>query len=166
MQKYGFDNFNFSIIDSTNDKEELDNLEKKYIKEYKALISENGYNIELGGNNAGKHSTETKRKIGEKQRGKLNHMYGKFGKESPSAKPVIDLTTGKQYEGVLEAARNLNLNFSHIASVARGIRGSTGNHVFRYIDKNGNIIIPEKYAKIKSKHVFENVLEQYKYLVS
>ena len=45
---YGFDNFSVSIIDSSNDFEELNCLEKYYIKKYNS--NKIGYNIQLGGN--------------------------------------------------------------------------------------------------------------------
>lgn len=80
MKKYGFEHFHFEILeDNIKTKEELDEKEKQYIKEYHSLCSENGYNIELGGNSAGKHSEETKKKIGESQKGEKNHMWGKTG---------------------------------------------------------------------------------------
>lgn len=78
MNKYGFNNFSFEIVeDNISNKQELDDKERYYIKYFESLVSQKGYNIELGGNGPGKHSEETKRKIGESQKGSLNHMYGK-----------------------------------------------------------------------------------------
>lgn len=56
-----------------------------------------------------------------------------------TSKQVIDLTTGIMYGSASEAGRQLNLNFAHICSVARGKRGSTGGRVFRFCDINGKI---------------------------
>lgn len=164
MAKYGIDKFHFEIIAETDSKVELDKLERKYIKEYKSLVTENGYNVELGGNGPGKHSEETKRKIGEAQRGEKNHMYGKTGSLNHSSKKVIELTTGKTYGSACLAAKDLNLNFSHVCAVARGTRGSTGGYVFRYVDKNDNIIMPtqEDRAYIKFKKVLNSILPEYK----
>lgn len=162
MRKYGFENFCFEEIDSAKTKKELDKKERYYISFYNSLCSQNGYNIELGGNSVGKHGEETKRKISEAQIGSLNHMYGKTGSENPTSKPIVDLTTGVIYGAAMEAARELNLNFSHVCAVARGTRGATGGKVFRFINENNEIIQPEHITFIKSKQTKENVLSEYK----
>lgn len=50
IQKYGKDNFTYEIIDQSDDSEEINNLEIKYIKDYNSLVP-NGYNIHSGGRN-------------------------------------------------------------------------------------------------------------------
>lgn len=50
IDKYSEDNFELLAIELANSREELDRLEIKYIQEYKSLATENGYNIEAGGN--------------------------------------------------------------------------------------------------------------------
>lgn len=52
FKKYGWDNFEFSIIDNAQTIEELNLKEIKYIQQYKSNQKEFGYNIELGGKNA------------------------------------------------------------------------------------------------------------------
>lgn len=47
FKKYGFENFSFEIICTSDDYEELNYLEVKYIKEYDSF--HNGYNCTLGG---------------------------------------------------------------------------------------------------------------------
>lgn len=166
MSKYGFDHFFFTIlVDNIKTKKELDKKEREYIQKYQSLISQNGYNIELGGNSIGKHSEETKRKISEAQLGEKNHMYGKKGKLNPTSKRVIELTTGKIYDSASLAAEDLQLNFSHVCAVARGTRGSHKGYVFRYLDENDNPIQTSNFALIKYKKVKENILPQYKYLI-
>lgn len=166
MRKYGFKNFRFEILhDNITTKEELDELEIYYIKKYKSLITENGYNIELGGNSVGKHSEETKKKISEAQLGEKNHMFNKTGKLNAKSKPVIELTTGKTYESANLAANDLGLEFSHVCSVARGERGSHKGYVFRYLDNNNNPIQPKECAMIKFKSVKEKILPQFQYLI-
>lgn len=121
MRKYGFNNFLFEILeDNISTKEDLDQKEIYYIKNYQSLINQKGYNVENGGNSVGKHSEETKKKISEAQLGPLNHMYGKTGKLNATSKPVIELTTGKTFESANLAANHFNLSFSHICAVARG----------------------------------------------
>ena len=166
MRKYGFNNFHFEILqDNIQSKEEMDQLEKDYIKKYNSLVTQNGYNIELGGNSAGKHSEETKRKISEAQLGNKNHMFGKIGELNTTSKKIIELTTGNIYDSANLAAQDLNLNFSHICAVARGKRGSHKGYVFRYLDKDLNPIQPEDCAKIKFKLVKEKILPQFQYLI-
>lgn len=52
FNKYGFENFQFSIIDTATTLDELNKKEIKYIEEYKSNNKEFGYNIEFGGKNA------------------------------------------------------------------------------------------------------------------
>ena len=49
LVKYGKENFTVIMLDTANSKEELDNLEKKYIEEYNALYEDSFYNIHEGG---------------------------------------------------------------------------------------------------------------------
>lgn len=64
MRKYGFENFNFEIIeDNIKTQKELDIQERYYIMEvYHSLVEEKGYNVECGGNSYGKHTLATKQK--------------------------------------------------------------------------------------------------------
>lgn len=163
MRLYGFDNFSFEVIeDNISSKEELDNRERYYIQKYQSLCHQNGYNIELGGNSAGKHSPETIKKISESQTGPKNHMYGKRGKLNNTSKPTIELTTGMTFESASLAAEYFDVSFSHTCSVARGKRGSTQGYVFRYLDSNGKIIKPADCCKIKSPKVKASILPEYK----
>lgn len=168
MNKYGFEHFTFEILrDNIKTQMELDYWEREYIQQYKSLTSQNGYNIELGGNSVGKHSEETKKKIGAAQLGTKNHMYGKRGELNITSKRVIELTTGKIYESASLAADELKVNFSHVCAVARGERGSHKGYVFRYLDPNNQPIFDiNSFAKIKYKSVVNNILPEYKNFIS
>lgn len=89
MNKYGIDNFEFSIIeDGISDLKILDKKERDYIKEYKSHTSENGYNV-LNGNiknpsgrrwRKGFTLTEShKKKISKAMTGSKNPRFGKPG---------------------------------------------------------------------------------------
>ena len=52
FKKYGWDNFEFSIIDTASTIQELNAKEIQYILNYKSNNKEFGYNIESGGKNA------------------------------------------------------------------------------------------------------------------
>ncbi|HEY8804618.1 MAG TPA: NUMOD3 domain-containing DNA-binding protein, partial [Clostridium sp.] len=97
--KYGKDNFIFSIIELVYDLKELTNTEQKYFNELipfdDAIIYNMNENANGGGGNLGKkasdearknmsnaqkgrtHSEETKRVMSENQKGKSNSFYGK-----------------------------------------------------------------------------------------
>lgn len=91
MRKYGRENFHIIEIDKIikENKEQLINalneLEQFRIKEYKSLISENGYNLEHGGNN-------------KKVPGRITHKYD------------IDLNYLGTYESCEEAGRQNNID--------------------------------------------------------
>jgi group I intron endonuclease len=52
FNKYGWDSFEFSIIDTAQTIEELNNKEIRYINEFRTTDKNFGYNIERGGRNA------------------------------------------------------------------------------------------------------------------
>lgn len=63
MRKYGYENFAYEVLAEAETIEELNGLEIYFIAHYKTLVP-NGYNIEIGGNNAPKpKSEETKIKL-------------------------------------------------------------------------------------------------------
>lgn len=152
MRKYGFEKFVFSILeDNINSQVELDNRERFYIKKFNSTNRQVGYNMEMGGNSVGKHSDETKTKIGLAQMGVKNHMYGKTGKLSPSSKPIIDLTTGVQYESATEFCRLNNWPISMVPNICKcckGQRMNTHGHIFRRLI-NGTIENISKPTTIK-----------------
>lgn len=113
--KYGEENFEFEIIYVLPDfkltdeyiKYALDCLEIGYIKEYKSLSIENGYNIQLGGL-GGKQSQETiekkkkvirsdefKLKISKAIKGENHPMYGKHLPEE-TKKKISESKKGKK----------------------------------------------------------------------
>lgn len=68
FKKYGFDNFEFTIIDTANSIEELNEKEIKYINEYNTIDKSIGYNLHLGGRNA-IPSSETLEKMSKAHKG-------------------------------------------------------------------------------------------------
>lgn len=83
IEKYGVENFEIDKeIFVAYSKELLDAKEQELIELYKSNDKNHGYNYLSGGHN-GKHNDESRLKIGLKQKGELNHMFGKFGKENP-----------------------------------------------------------------------------------
>lgn len=69
IKKYGKENFKKTIlVDNVNSMEELNSLEKEYIKKYDCFCPI-GYNIDLGGKGNGNHSESTKNKISKTKKG-------------------------------------------------------------------------------------------------
>lgn len=64
MNKYGFENFEFKIIDKAFTQEDLDEKERFWIGFFDSNNKRRGYNLDSGGNSGGKKSDETKHKIG------------------------------------------------------------------------------------------------------
>jgi group I intron endonuclease len=113
LKKYGFDNFEWKIIEECSSKEEMDEMEFHYIKQYDSYKKKNGYNITMGGEGTQlfgkangmygkkhseesiekmrkikkgkKHTKESKQKISNATKGKNNPMYGtsRCGKDNP-----------------------------------------------------------------------------------
>lgn len=79
MRKYGFQNFDFKVIESSDNKDYIANLEIKYIKEFGTQNIEFGYNLSDGGEiNIG---YKIPKDIVDKQKERMmedgNHFYGK-----------------------------------------------------------------------------------------
>lgn len=93
--KYGGENFEFAVIEVVDDSSLLNDLEIKYIAEYRQDgLSYNLHDGGDGGYNLGKHlSEETKRKIGDKNR---KNMLGK--KASDETKRRMSESHRKRYE--------------------------------------------------------------------
>lgn len=142
----------WEVLYETNDIKDLNEKESDFIKIYKSLVSENGYNLKGGGGNDFL-TEEVKNKISEAQKGDKNHMFGKSGILNPTSKKTINITTGIIYNSASEAAKADDVNFSHVCSVCRGTRGSTKGYVYRYLDKNNNIIEPSISTNIRNKKV-------------
>lgn len=97
IKKYGFDNFDFSILKSDLRKQEAESFEKKFILDFNTLVP-NGYNRTEGGNSSVKHSEETIRLISEKNKEyivKNGHSFaGK--KHSEESKQLIRISALKR----------------------------------------------------------------------
>lgn len=84
--KYGIDTFDFEILIECND-EKLDYWEKHYIDKLNTKVP-NGYNLTDGGEGCYGYSLseETKRKIGDANKGENNFNYGKHLSEKTRKK--------------------------------------------------------------------------------
>lgn len=76
LRKYGEENFKWEVIDNAETEEELKEKEIYYISFYNSYIhaeNSNGYNLTYGGEGTSgyKLSNESKRKIGDKSKGRI-----------------------------------------------------------------------------------------------
>ncbi len=65
IKKYSVEAFDWEVLDYANNLEHLNELEKKYIKEYNSI--EKGYNIRQGGDNK-LHSEDSKKRMSKAQK--------------------------------------------------------------------------------------------------
>ena len=78
IKKYGWKNISHEILVTTDSKHEIEDLERKYITEiYHSNKKEFGYNIDCGGNYAGKVSEDTRKLHSLQISGKNNPAYNK-----------------------------------------------------------------------------------------
>lgn len=77
LNKYGYDNHRFEIIIECNECE-LNNLEKYYVDLFNTFNSKYGLNLKDGGGHKGKHSEETKLKIGEASKNRFHSKESKL----------------------------------------------------------------------------------------
>ena len=79
IHKYGMDNFEWLIIDECDTRDELNDMEVYYIKQYHSRSFDWGYNLTEGGDGGHGHkpTEETLQKLRKCHGGKNNGMYGK-----------------------------------------------------------------------------------------
>lgn len=181
IKKYGLDNFKFEIIDEVGNLEIANEKEIYYISKFNSSIDENGYNLELGGNN-GLKSDYTKEKISKAHKGYGGGSFGKRKGESYRAIRVKCLNNNKIYPSIMDCADDLfgvDTELSKKASIKiSNIINPNSNkftykgYSFRAIDDNGDVIEKNtkplshgKYNKgmkiieINSKKVFDTIQE-------
>ena len=139
IQKYGWDNIQHIIVARGLTKEEAYWLEIELIKEWDTTNRDKGYNIAKGGYSANGRITseETKKKLSKVMIGKHD------GKNNPSAKSVICITTNKIFNTAKEGAEYYNCDNSTIIKCCKGKYKSSGKYkgeklVWRYLVWNHN----------------------------
>lgn len=172
--KYGWNNIIHEILYSGLSKECAEKTEIELITVYKSNRREYGYNVANGGNTIGsvsdetrkkissslkgipkerspfkgkKHRPESKIKLSNKRKGKLNPMYGRQLSDETKTKmrsshingalckSIKCLETGEIFVSASDVARKMNLSQGNVSSVARGEREHTKGFHFMYINK-------------------------------
>jgi group I intron endonuclease len=102
FKKYGWNNFEFKIIDTAKDLDELNEKEIYYIKQFNSNNKEFGYNIELGGKNA-IPDTETLEKMSKSHLGIIqneewiNKRIAKAGSEDAKKYGKVKTEEEREY---------------------------------------------------------------------
>lgn len=154
INEYGSENFTIEEIDQGNSREELNEKEKYWIKEYNSLLP-NGYNCDKGGylityteesrkkmsahrpdyrghknpRYGVKASEETRRLISEALKGKY------MGENAIFRKPVINLDTGEKFPTATMAAEKYGVTVSTLTKTCRGVQKRTAGFRWAYIEE-------------------------------
>lgn len=177
IRKYGWENFKWEIIhDNIQTEDELDNLEAYYISLYDSFDNkEKGYNTQSGGKHF-KVTQEEKLKRKLRASGNKNPMYGKPGtwkgkhftsehKQkisnalkgkskpefkgglNPSAKQIINITTGEIFDCVKDASLAYNISTSSLFNNLSKRTMTCCGCIWEYYDKNIHSNIPKQNIK-------------------
>ncbi len=142
LNKYGKDIFKWEVIDTADNQEEINIKEKYYIKYYKSLVTENGYNVSKGGYD------------GERIDG-----YGDFLSEVKGTEKFLVYKTTGEYVGYwpnkARCERDLNININTINDLRRN----------DFCFGMGYLFINKSYhEKISNdKNWFENIIKNKKW---
>lgn len=163
IQKYGWDSFAHEILYDGLTKEEAEAWEVRLIAEYHSADPEMGYNVSLGGKGTGKHSEETKRKIGAVRRGahhteeakrKMSEAHSgkvlsaehiaklkvaQFGAKHHRARAVCQYTLAgdfvAHFDCISDAARKMGIPGQNIIKCCQGKRSYAGGYVWKYVEE-------------------------------
>lgn len=156
MNKYGFDNFIFELLEECNT-ESLIERENYWILKLESNIKTKGYNLRIDSkeNSGWSHTEATKKLISSKCKGKSAWHKGltnlpcyrseealqEFSKRmtggnNPNAKKVYQYDTNlnfiKEYDSASTAAKELEIVFQGICRCATGERKSYKSYIWSY----------------------------------
>ena len=160
LKKYGRNNFVRQTLEVCETFEDMQTAEEKWITYYDARNSDSFYNLANGGmgtkgfvpteqqrqnmSNARrgkKHSEETKKKIGETHKGKKlseeskkNISNGRKGVRGKH-RPILCIETGKIYDALIDAAKDIEVSSASICDVLKGRTKSCHGKHFKYCDE-------------------------------
>ena len=141
FREFGIANFTFEIIDTLPDYQAMIKAEHDWIIK-ENCVKPNGYNqtdktdSPMLDPTIAKKMSDTKRK-----------KYGKRVCEIDSTKNIINI-----WDSLAEAGEDTGLDRFKISNVCNGIRLTTGNRIFRFLDDENKIIEP----KVKVNQVQSN----------
>lgn len=134
IKKYGKGNFGWKILEYCDSKEELDEMEFHYIKQYNSFGT-GGYNLTLGGEGVANfsHTENTKRKMSKRQVGASNSFFGKkHTKESIEKirKSSIQRKHTLEYRESITGIGNYFYGKTHTQEIKNKVAESNRNRVW------------------------------------
>lgn len=163
IQKYGWDAFTHEVLYDGLTKEEAEMWEVTLIAEYRSADLRFGYNVSLGGSAKGKHSEETREKIGDCRRGKhhtdeskrkmsQSHLgktlseehrrklsIAQYGGKHRRARSVYQFALSGEliatYDCISEAARQTGIPNQNIVKCCQGRRAYAGGFLWEYAEE-------------------------------
>ena len=132
FREFGIANFNFEIIDTLKSWEEMIKMEHEWIIKENCVVP-NGYN-QTDKTDSPMFDPVIAKKMSDTKRKK----YGKRVCEIDKDENILEI-----WDSLAEAGEKTGLDRFKISDVCNGRRLTTGNRVFRFVDENRGIIIPE-----------------------
>ena len=154
IQKYGWNNFEHTILMSNLTKDQACYYERFYIKKYETTLPENGYNETLGGDGGGMynkhHTQEAREKIsnarkisGFSETHKRHISESKSGVKHHLAKPVYQYSKDgsfiRKWDYMNEAAKTLGLHRTCISSACLGRTKTCAGFIWTYEDRGEHL---------------------------
>ena len=132
FREFGIANFTFEVVDTLPDYQAMIQAEHDWIIKENCIVP-NGYN-QTNNTNSPMFDPNVAKKMSDTKRDK----YGKRVSEIDSNGNIIDV-----WDSLAEAGEKTGLDRFKISDVCNGRRLTTGDRVFRFLDEEENIIIPE-----------------------
>ena len=132
FREFGIANFTFEVVDTLPDYQAMIQAEHDWIIKENCVVP-NGYN-QTNNTNSPMFDPNVAKKMSDTKRDK----YGKRVSEIDLNGNIIDV-----WDSLAEAGEKTGLDRFKISDVCNGRRLTTGDRVFRFLDEEENIIIPE-----------------------
>ena len=161
IKEYGIENFIFKIL-FEGEYEECKEKEKFYIKEYKTLAKEYGYNIVEGGDGCVgfNHSEETKQKISESMKkrfeNKENHPNYRRKMSEKQKESLREYHTGmtmsdETKQKISDKLKNRIFSDEHKRKISESMKGENNPNYGKPICQG----ISKNYARGEKHHTYE-----------
>lgn len=154
IQKYGWENFEKDWYELPD--EEL-NKHEELMVEVLGTLSPDGYNLRDGGGSTGKLSEETKKKIGDANRGEKSYMFGKTLSEEVKQKISDALQGEKNHNYGKTGDKSSMFGKNHTEETKQKISEAQLGHKNHMYGKNGEM--HPKYGKILSEETKQKLRE-------
>lgn len=127
---FGWKNIKKEILAKTENLNEAQELEKKFIEEYRSIETQYGFNTQSGGKAGYDFNSEFLKSV--KGIHKSINSEFKAGHKCFTNHPFVCLENGKVYINRAEAEKDLGVNLAHITEVCKGRRDNCKGYHFVY----------------------------------